>query len=203
MECAGQDEKGQPVVPFRQESVGHLPVAQTPVDGRRLGIEPVVGDDLVEATVATELLEEPEGPGGKAAVPAEELCRARQRPEAIEVELTAVQEVLHRLVYLLERPLERDGPDIELLGERVQHARGLVNAVLLSDDKEPRIGDGRPRSSEDVVVEADVRERIARDGAGELRWRPDDHVGRHRGMWDSRSGGPGRSTEATTQPRGR
>ena len=60
----------------------------------RLGIEPVVGDYLVGATFATELLQKPEGPCGKAAVAAEELRRAGQRPEAIEVELLGAQEVL-------------------------------------------------------------------------------------------------------------
>jgi hypothetical protein len=81
-------ERNEDARPTRPSTLGHL---RSRAANRRAAawIEPVVGDDLVEATSATELLQKPEYP---AAAPSPQKNSAEPgRPEAIEVELLGAQ----------------------------------------------------------------------------------------------------------------
>ena len=70
---AGQNEQGKALIPFGEQPLGHLTIAQPPVARVRVRVEPVERDHLVETIFVAEPLKQREMPDGDPAVAAEEL----------------------------------------------------------------------------------------------------------------------------------
>jgi hypothetical protein len=138
-------------------------------------VEAIERDGLFQPAFRPETLQEREMPRRYAAVAAKELRGGREPPETLEIEGTAADEVLNRLVHLFVGPLEGEGTRSERHGKRVHDSGRLVHAMWLADDDETRLGHCRSRGVDRVAVEHKRVEPILADSGPKVTRRRHDH----------------------------